>query len=133
LAGLTALALSASMAVAQPSTPAVLTLSIGQQNELSEIITNRTPNPLGPTDFTVAVGATVSPNISLQPLPPAAAALAPQLQGKSRNCRERVMSPSKNSSRSSIRIRGRSSPYSKGCVDRAPPARDIERRHSQNF
>ena len=50
-AGLIALFLTAATAVAQSSTPRTLALSIDQQNKLSEIITNRTPKPLGPTDF----------------------------------------------------------------------------------
>ena len=82
-AGLIALFLTAATAVAQSSTPHTLALSIDQQNKLSEIITNRTPKPLGPTDFTIAIGTTVPANVSLQALPPNAEALAPQLQGMS--------------------------------------------------
>jgi len=60
-----------------------LALSIDQQSKISEIITNRTPKPLGPTDFAVAIGATVPAAVPLQPLPPDAEALAPQLRGAS--------------------------------------------------
>lgn len=81
-AGLIALVLAAATARAQSSTPA-LTLSIYQQNKLSEIVTNKTPNPLAPSDFTVAIGTTVPAIVSLQMLPPDAEALAPQLRGTS--------------------------------------------------
>jgi hypothetical protein len=82
-AGSIALVLSVATAVAQSSTPPALALSIDQQNKLSEIVTNRTPKPLGPTDFTVAIGTTVPANVSLNPLPPDAEALALQLRGAS--------------------------------------------------
>jgi Protein of unknown function (DUF1236) len=82
-AGSIALVLSVATAVAQSSTPPALALSIDQQNKLSEIVTNRTPKPLGPTDFTVAIGTAVPANVSLNPLPPDAEALAPQLRGAS--------------------------------------------------
>ena len=82
-AGLIALLLATSTAFAQASTPGSLALSIDQQRKLSEIITNRTPKPLGPTDFPVAIGTTVPANVSLQPLPPDAEGLAPQLRGTS--------------------------------------------------
>jgi hypothetical protein len=49
----------------------------------SEIVTNRTPKPLGPTDFTVAIGTIVPMNVPLKPLSPDAEALAPQLRGAS--------------------------------------------------
>ena len=81
-AGLIALVLAAATARAQSSTPA-LTLSIDQQNTLSEIVTNKTPNPLAPSDFTVAIGTTVPAIVSLQMLPPDAEALASQLRGTS--------------------------------------------------
>jgi hypothetical protein len=82
-AGLIALFLTAATPVGQSSTPRTLALSIDQQNKLSKIITNRTPKPLGPTDFTIAIGTTVPAKVSLQALPPNAEALAPQLQGMS--------------------------------------------------
>ena len=82
-AGLIVLGLTTPTAFAQSSTPGALTLSIDRQNKLSEIITNRTPKPLGPTDFTVAIGTTVPANVSLQPMSPDAEALDPQLQGTS--------------------------------------------------
>jgi Protein of unknown function (DUF1236) len=80
LAGSIALFLMAPTAFAESSTARTLTLSIDQQNKLSEIITNKTRTPLGPTDFTIAVGTTVPSTMSLQPLPPDAEALAPQLR-----------------------------------------------------
>jgi Protein of unknown function (DUF1236) len=82
-AGLIALFLATSMAFAQPSTPGALALSIDQQSKLSEIITNRTPRPLGPTDFTIAIGTNVPADVPLQPLSPDAEALASQLRGMS--------------------------------------------------
>jgi hypothetical protein len=82
-AGVIALFLIAATAFAQPSTPPALALSIDQQIKLSEIITNRTPKPLGPTDFIVAIGTAVPADVPLQALPSDAEALAPQLRGTS--------------------------------------------------
>jgi hypothetical protein len=80
-AGVIALFLIAPTAFAQPSTPPALALSIDQQIKLSEIITNRTPKPLGPTDFIVCTA--VPADVPLQTLPSDAEALAPQLRGTS--------------------------------------------------
>jgi hypothetical protein len=79
-AGLIVLCLTAPAAFAQ-SLP--MALSIEQQNKLSEIVTSQTPQPLGHTDFQVAIGAVVPANVALRPLPSDAEALAPQLHGAS--------------------------------------------------
>jgi len=77
-AGLIVLCLTAPAAFAQ--TPP---LSIDQQNKVSEIVTNKTLRPLGPTNFQIAIGTVVPADVTLQPLPPEAEALAPQLRGAS--------------------------------------------------
>jgi hypothetical protein len=78
-AGLFVLCLTASAAFAQSS----VSLSIAQQNKLSEIVTNNTPQPLGHIDFQLAIGAVVPADVALQPLPPDAEALDSQLHGAS--------------------------------------------------
>jgi hypothetical protein len=103
-AGLIALSLTAPTAFAQSSTPPALALSIDQQNKLSEIITNRTRTPLGPTDFTIAIGTTVPANMSLQPLPPNAEALAPQLRGTSYFAVEELVAIVDTSSRKIVTV-----------------------------
>ena len=80
-AGLIALCLAAPAAFAQSAAP--MALSIDQQNKLSEIVTDKTPRPLGPTNFPIALGVVVPPGVALHPLPPEAEALAPQLRGAS--------------------------------------------------
>jgi hypothetical protein len=79
-AGLLVLCLAAPAAFAQ-SPP--VALSIDQQNKVSEIVTNKTPQPLGSPKFQIAIGTVVPADVTLQPLPPDAEALAPQLRGAS--------------------------------------------------
>ena len=87
-AGLIALVLAAATARAQSSTPA-LTLSIDQQNTLSEIVTNKTPNSLAPSDFTVAIWH----NCARDRVP---ANVAARCRGAGAAvCEERVISPLK--------------------------------------
>jgi hypothetical protein len=71
-------------AIAQPTgTAGNPSLSLDQQNKISEIITNETPQPLTHIDFSVALDVVIPPNVAIQQLPAEAEKLAPQLQGYS--------------------------------------------------
>jgi hypothetical protein len=71
-------------AIAQPATtPGSQSLSLDQQGKISEIIADRTPQPLTNVTFSVAPDAVVPANVPLQRLPAEAEKLAPQLQGYS--------------------------------------------------
>lgn len=84
LIGAAALFLALGVAVAQPaSTPGNQSLSLDQQNKISEIVTNQTPQPLTDIKFSVATDVVVPANVALQRLPAEAEKLAPQLQGYS--------------------------------------------------
>jgi hypothetical protein len=79
-----ALYVSLGVAIAQPAaTPGNQPLSLDQQSKISEIITNQTPQPLTGTNFSIAPGVVVPPDVALQRLPVAAEKVAPQLQGDS--------------------------------------------------
>jgi hypothetical protein len=79
-----ALYVSLGVAIAQPAaTLGKLLLSLDQQNKISEIITNQTPQPLTGVSFSVAPDVVVPPDVTLQRLPVEAQKLAPQLQGYS--------------------------------------------------
>jgi hypothetical protein len=78
--GVTALHLPLVAAMAQQAAPA---LSLDQQNRVSELITNETPQPLTGLNFSVAPDVVVPSNVTLQRLPAEAEKLAPQLQGDS--------------------------------------------------
>ena len=70
------------VAIAQPAaTPGNQSLSLDQQNKISEIITNQTPQPLTGINFSVAPDVVVPPGVALRRLPTEAEKLAPQLQG----------------------------------------------------
>jgi len=70
------------VAIAQPAvTPGNQSLSLDQQNKISEIITNQTPQPLTGINFSVAPDVVVPSGVALQRLPTEAEKLAPQLQG----------------------------------------------------
>jgi hypothetical protein len=72
------------VAIAQPAaTPGNQSLSLDQQNKISEIITNQTPQPLTGINFSVAPDVVVPPSVALQRLPAEAEKLSPQLQGNS--------------------------------------------------
>jgi hypothetical protein len=79
-----ALYVSLGVAIAEPAaTPGNQSLSLDQQNKISEIITNQSPQPLTGINFSVAPDVVVPPNVALQRLPAEAEKLAPQLQGYS--------------------------------------------------
>jgi hypothetical protein len=71
------------IAIAQPAAAADQSLSLDQQNQLSEIVADQTPQPLTNVGFTVAGDVVVPDNIPLQPLPVEAETLDPQLHGYS--------------------------------------------------
>src|ERR1700712_4830725 len=68
-----ALQFSLEAAIAQPAaTPENQSLSLDQQEKISQIIADQTPQPLTNVAFPVARDAIVPANILLQPLPPEA-------------------------------------------------------------
>jgi hypothetical protein len=72
------------VAIAQPvATTGNQSLSLDQQNKISEIVANQTPQPLTNVTFEVARDVIVPANVPLQRLPAEAEKLAPQLQGYS--------------------------------------------------
>jgi hypothetical protein len=79
-----ALHFSLAAAVAQPAaTPGDQSLSLDQQEKISQIIADQTPQPLTNVTFSVAPDIVVPANVPLQRLPTEAENLAPQLQGYS--------------------------------------------------
>jgi hypothetical protein len=79
----TALFLTLGIAIAQPVAPGNQTLALDQQNQLSELIADRTPQPLTNVNFSVAPGVVVPADVALQRLPVEAEMITPQLQGYS--------------------------------------------------
>jgi len=79
----TALFLTLGIAIAQPAAPGNQTLALDQQNQLSELIADRTPQPLTNVNFSVAPGVVVPADVALQRLPVEAEMITPQLQGYS--------------------------------------------------
>jgi hypothetical protein len=77
---LIALQLFASMAMAQPAPP---TLSLDEQNKISEIVTNRTPQPLSHIDFALQRDATIPAAVRIERLPAEAESVAPEVTGYS--------------------------------------------------
>ncbi|HMJ43151.1 MAG TPA: hypothetical protein VK522_12820 [Pseudolabrys sp.] len=70
-------------AAAQPAPNSLPSLSLDQQNKISEIVTNRTPQPLTHINFALQRDALVPADIALQRLPAQAESLAPELKGYS--------------------------------------------------
>src|SRR6266436_10257475 len=71
-------------AIAQPvRAPGNQSLSLDQQNQLSELIADQTPQPLTNVNFSVAPGVVVPTNVALRQLPVEAEMITPQLQGYS--------------------------------------------------
>jgi len=82
--GVAALQFGLGVAIAQPvATPGNQSISLDQQNKISEIVANQTPRPLTNVTFEVARDVVVPANVPLQRLPAEAEKLAPQLQGYS--------------------------------------------------
>ena len=71
------------IAIAQPAGPGNQSLALDQQNQLSELIADQTPQPLTNVNFSVAPGVVVPTNVALQRLPVEAEMITPQLQGYS--------------------------------------------------
>lgn len=72
--------LATTVAYAEPATPS---LSLDQQNKISEIITNRTPQPINHINFALQRDAVIPADISLQRLPSEAERVSPELTGYS--------------------------------------------------
>jgi hypothetical protein len=71
-------------AIAQPAaTPENQSLSLDQQEKISQIIADQTPQPLTNVAFSVARDVVVPADVQLQRLPAEAEKLAPQLSGYS--------------------------------------------------
>ena len=75
--------LAVSSALAQPTATSSLTLSLDQQNKISEIVTNRTPQPITHINFALQRNALVPTDVQIQRLPAEAESLAPELKGYS--------------------------------------------------
>ena len=79
-----ALHLAFGVAIAQPAaTQGNQSLSLDQQNEISEVIADQTPQPLTNVTFSVAQDVVVPMGVILQRLPGEVEALVPQLRGYS--------------------------------------------------
>jgi hypothetical protein len=79
-----ALQFSLGAAIAQPAaTPENQSLSLAQQEKISQIIADQTPQPLTNVAFSVARDVIVPADVRLQRLPAEAEKLAPQLSGYS--------------------------------------------------
>lgn len=70
-------------AVAQPVPTLYPSLSLDQQNKISEIVTNRTPQPLTHINFALQRDALIPPDVQIQKLPAEAENIAPDLKGYS--------------------------------------------------
>jgi hypothetical protein len=71
-------------AIAQPAaTPENQSLSLDQQEKISQIIADQTPQPLTNVAFSVARDVVVPTDVQLQRLPAEAEKLTPQLSGYS--------------------------------------------------
>jgi hypothetical protein len=82
--GAAGLYLTLGVAAAQPAgTPGNQSISLDQQSKISEIIADRTPQPLTNVNFSVAPGVVVPTSVALQRLPTEAEIITPQLQGYS--------------------------------------------------
>ena len=80
---LTAVYLVVGAAVAQPMPTPYPSLSLDQQNKISEIVTNRTPQPITHINFALQRNALVPTDVQIQRLPAEAESLAPELKGYS--------------------------------------------------
>jgi hypothetical protein len=81
--GATALYLLAAAATAQTQNIAPRPLSLDQQNKISEIVTNRTPQPITHINFALQRDALIPPDVQIQRLPAEAEDVAPELKGYS--------------------------------------------------
>ena len=75
--------MAAWIAFTQPASAENQSLSLDQQNKLSQIVADQTPQPLTNVGFTVARDVVVPADVPLQRLPVQAETLDPQLHGYS--------------------------------------------------
>jgi hypothetical protein len=75
--------LAVSSVLAQPTPTSSPSLSLDQQNKISEIVTNRTPQPITHINFALQRDALVPADVQIQRLPAEAETLAPELKGYS--------------------------------------------------
>lgn len=83
LVSVAALQFAVAAAVAQPSATSAPSLSLDQQNKVSEIITNKTAQPLTNINFALQRDGLIPSDVAIQRLPAEAETIAPQLQGYS--------------------------------------------------
>jgi hypothetical protein len=100
-----ALQFSLGAAIAQPAaTPENQSLSLDQQEKISQIIADQTPQPLTNVAFSVARDVVVPADVQLQRLPAEAEKLAPQLSGYSFLAVEELVAIVDTSSRKIISV-----------------------------
>ena len=83
LIGIVVLQLSVAPIFAQPPQLSPMSLSLDQQNKISEIVTNRTLRPFSHINFALQLDAVVPSDAAIQRLPTEAERLAPELKGYS--------------------------------------------------
>lgn len=84
LVGIAAAYLAVGGAIAQPAlTSSSPSLSLDQQNKISEIVTNRTPQPITHINFALQRDVLIPPDVQIQRLPAEAENVAPELKGYS--------------------------------------------------
>jgi hypothetical protein len=66
---------------AQPTPISSPSLSLDQQNKIGEIVTNHTPQPIAHINFALQREGLIPSDVTLQPLPPEAERVAPELRG----------------------------------------------------
>jgi len=81
--GISAIYLVVGSALAQTPSTSSPALSLDQQNKISEIVTNRTPQPINHINFALQRDAVIPADVSLQKLPAEAESVAPELKGYS--------------------------------------------------
>jgi len=81
--GIVVLQLFAAPTIAQPTQTSPVSLSLDQQNKISELVTNRTPQPLSHINFALQRDAVVQTDVAIHRLPMEAELLAPELKGYS--------------------------------------------------
>jgi hypothetical protein len=100
-----ALFLAFGSAIAQPvRVPGNQSVSLDQQNQLSELIADQTPLPLTNVNFSVAPGVIVPTNVALPQLPIEAEIITPTLQGYSYQAVEELVAIVDTNSRKIISV-----------------------------
>ena len=101
---LAALHFMTTSAVAQGDRTAFQPLSLDQQNKISEIVTNRTPQPISHINFALQRDTVIPSNVSLQKLPAEAESVAPELKGYSYLAVEELVAIVDTSSRKVVSV-----------------------------